>query len=104
MRILYIILLATLATSCEKVICREPEKNSQVNAMVMWAGHPAADGLGWVLRVENGKTEKPSNLPDAFKTDSLNVSVEFEKTNEKFPCFCVTGSIDMVRIISIRKR
>lgn len=104
MRLLYLFLFLALTTSCKKTICKESDKNPAVNAVVQWAGHPEVDGIGWVLHLENGKTEKPSNLGDAFKTDGLKVAVEFEKTTEKYPCFCANGYIEMIRIISIQKR
>lgn len=104
MRLLYLVLCLALTTSCEKVTCKESDKNLPVNAVVQWAGLPEVDGIGWVLHLENGKTEKPSNLGDAFKTDGLKVGVEFEKTNERYPCFCANGYIEMVRITSIQKR
>jgi hypothetical protein len=106
MRLLFLLICLTTLGSCHKVICEKPEKNPPIcaNAVVQDAGKPEVDGLGWVLRLENGETEKPSNLPDNFKTNGLAVTVCYEKTTEKHSCFCAQGFIYMVKITSIKKR
>ena len=104
MRLLAILLFLTWTTSCKKVVCEDSEKSLPVNATVEWAGAPEADGIGWILRLEDGQFEKPSNLDDQFKSNNLKVSVRYEKTNERYPCFCVGNYIEMVRIVSINRR
>ena len=106
MRFLYIAIFLIAVTSCNKTTCKEGDEHPSppVNATVKWSGPPEADGLGWVLLIENGKMEKPSNLADQFKTDGLKVAVIYEPSNEKFPCFCAGGFINMIRIVSITKR
>lgn len=106
MRFLCLILFFVATSSCHKTICKEKDEktNDCPNGVIMYAGNPAADGLGWVIRFESGKIEKPSNLSDNFKIENLNVSVCYEKTNEKFPCMCKDGGIEMIKIVSIQKR
>ena len=106
MRLIYLFFIFLLAASCDKAICRETDEElpGHKNAVVKWSGSPASDGLEWVLHVDGGKMEKPLNLPAQYETDGLQVSVSFEPTNEKYPCFCAGGSINMIRILSIKKR
>ena len=103
---LLVIALIVLVASCKKSDCKEkPEVKvpDPSNATVMWYGAPAADGLGWVLKIDSQKIEKPSNLAKEFQVEGLKVMVTYEPSTEKFPCFCVQGFINMVRIISITK-
>ena len=107
MRSLVIALLVLLA-SCQKVDCKQHETpetkgSGPTNAIVMWAGEPAVDGLGWVLKIDSQKIEKPSNLTQQFQVNGLKVIVKYEPSTEKFPCFCAQGFIPMVRITSITK-
>jgi hypothetical protein len=101
-----VIALIVLVASCKKSDCKE-EPEAKVpgpsNATVMWYGTPAADGLGWVLKIDSQKIEKPSNLAKEFQVEGLKVTVTYEPSTEKFPCFCVQGFINMVRITSITK-
>ena len=105
---LLIMALFLCAFSCKKSDCKQPEQPEAkeagtFNAVVAWYGEPAADGLGWVLRIDSQKIEKPSNLAKEFQINGLKVNVTYEPTTEKFPCFCVQGFISMVRITSISK-
>ena len=97
--------LLLCAFSCKKSECREPKTKEAgpFNAIVAWYGEPAADGLGWVLRIDSLRIEKPSNLATEFRVNGLKVNVTYEPTTEKFPCFCAQGFINMVRITSISK-
>ena len=106
MRLISLMVLLLTVNSCNKVICKDsPDKQSSCpDAIVRWAGAPEADGLGWVLQFSDGKIEKPSNLSDSYKIDNLKVSVCSEASTEKFPCFCVGGFKNMVKIVSITKR
>lgn len=104
---LLIIALFVLFASCRKSDCKEPEPSPKApgpyNAVVEWFGEPAVDGLGWMLRLDSQKVEKPSNLSKEFQVHGLKVKVQYEPSTEKFPCFCAQGFINMVRIISITK-
>ena len=97
--------LLLCAFSCKKSDCREPKTKEAgpFNAIVAWYGEPAADGLGWVLRIDSLRIEKPSNLATEFRVNGLKVNVTYEPTTEKFPCFCAQVFINMVRITSISK-
>jgi hypothetical protein len=106
MRLLVIALLVLVA-SCKKSDCKEPEPKPKApgpyNAVVAWYGEPAVDGLGWVLKLDSQKIEKPSNLSKEFQVNGLKVMVQYEPSTEKFACFCAQGFINMVRITSITK-
>ena len=102
---LLVISLFVLIASCQKFDCKQPETKGSApsKAIVMWTGAPEADGLGWVLKIDSQKIEKPSNLSREFQVDGLKVMVTYEPTTEKFPCFCLQGFLPMVRITSITK-
>lgn len=106
MRLLLVTLIFIGLLSCKKENCNKPDakKIENVNAHVIWGGAPEVDGLGWVIKPENARAEKPSNLPDEFKVDSLAVRISYEPSTEKYPCFCINGFIYTVKINSIERR
>lgn len=106
MRWCVILMLMLSVLSCKKENCKEPEEKQagKSNATVLWNGPRAVDGLEWVVLIENGKMEKPSNLPEKFQIDNLKVYLTYEPSTEKFPCFCANGFVYMIRINSIEKR
>lgn len=107
MRFLCLCIILIFSSSCNKSSCGEAEPKATVQsgkALVLWNGMPEADGLGWIFYFESGKIEKPTNLADQFKIDSLHITVSYEPSNEKFPCHCSGGSINMVKIVSIARQ
>jgi len=101
--LLCICALLVAVASCRKSIYKAPPEDLPFNATVYWSGPPSLDGLGWVLRFESGKMEKPSNLAEQFQVNGLKVWVEYETTNDKYPCFCTGGFVYMIKIVSITK-
>ena len=70
--------------------------------MVKYMGDPAADGLGWVLRMNDNSIESPTNIAGEFQRDELLVSVAFKRSSKTFPCRCDEPKY-MVDIISIER-
>ncbi len=99
-KIFYLIVSVILFTACSKE--NKEVAVPTVRATVDYAGDPAADGFGWVLRITSDSSEIPKNLPDNFKQQDLVVNVAYKKTDQKFPCRCVVPRY-MVEIISISK-
>ena len=62
-----------LAVSCKK-------DKDYSKATVLDTGDITADGCGWVLRMEDGKFEKPDYLPSAFQHDNFKVKVKFHSS------------------------
>ena len=83
--------------------CKKSEEAQCESGLVRWEGDPAADGLGWTLRVGNNNLEIPTNLPRAYMIDSLAVSVCFVPSSKKFSCECL-AHLTMVEIVSIKLR
>jgi hypothetical protein len=76
-----------------------------VIATVVYAGDPAADGLGWVLTVTDSSgthQEKPENLAAVFQVNGLQVDVCYEPSAQLYACFC-TQPMKMINIITIKK-
>lgn len=72
---------------------------------IHWGGNPAVDGISWYFK---GTTQlqyavKLKDLPAAFQTDSLAVTVCLQKTGEKYICFC-TQPLEVYAIKSIQKK
>lgn len=47
-----------------------------VSATVIDTGDVTADGCGYVLRLADGKDEKPDHLPSAYQHNNLKVKVK----------------------------
>jgi hypothetical protein len=83
--------------------CRKTDNLNLREALIVWKGDPAADGLGWTISLTNDHFEIPTNLPRQYMIDSLPVSVSFEASSKKFYCMCAQP-ISMVEIVSIKRR
>ncbi len=83
--------------------CRKTDNLDLREALVVWRGDPAADGLGWTISLTRDHFEIPTNLPRQYMIDSLRVSVSFEPSSKKFYCMCAQP-ISMVEIVSIKRR
>ncbi|WP_426667799.1 hypothetical protein ACPPVU_17390 [Mucilaginibacter sp. McL0603] len=87
----YLMLLVTLAYSCNK------ENNSTTNsttktqtpgvgnAMIVNTGPVAADGCGFLIKVDSNYYHA-DNLPEQFQKDSLNVNINYDPSTSKFQC------------------
>ena len=52
----------------------------------MDTGDVTADGCGWVLRMEDGKIEKPEYVPSAFQHNNLKVKVRYHSSGVLDTC------------------
>ena len=74
------------------------------DGFIHWGGEPAVDGLGWYFETaELPRIVKLKDIPSAYLTDSLAVSVCIIKTEEKYQCFCAEP-MEVYKIKKIRKR
>ena len=99
-QIIYLLVSLTLFASCSKD--NNTVETPTVRATISYAGDPAADGLGWILKITEDSLEVPANLPNEFKRQDLAVDVAYSKTDKTFPCRCAAPRY-MVQIISISK-
>ena len=68
--LLGVVTLVFLAISCKK-------DKDLAKATVIDTGDVTVDGCGWLLRMEDGKMEKPDYLPSAYQHDNMKVKVKF---------------------------
>ncbi len=78
-RLLLIAFTFLLFAGCKK---EDNTTGTTVNATIDYAGDIATDGFGWVLRLDAGTFEIPTNLPDEFKQDELKVNVTYKRSNQ----------------------
>ncbi len=71
--------LTLLAVSCKK-------DKDYTRATVIDSGDITADGCGWLLRLEDGKLEKPEYVPGNFLHNNLKVKVKFHSTGVLDTC------------------
>ncbi|MEO6167442.1 MAG: hypothetical protein ABIO46_02315 [Chitinophagales bacterium] len=74
----FALIVLLFVSSCKK-------KETLVNAKIIDAGVQAADGCGWLMKV-NDITYSPLNLDSNFMMDGLEVSTSFEETGDTFLC------------------
>lgn len=65
--------MAILALSCNK-------DKGYVKATIMDTGDITVDGCGYLLRLEDGREEKPEYLPSNFQHNGLKVKVKYHSS------------------------
>ncbi len=78
----FLFLLLLLFAGCKK---EEPVSLSEINAHVLDGGMPAADGIGYYIKIDNtGESVAAVNLPAEFKSQGINaaVAVKFVDTGK----------------------
>ena len=71
--------LTLLAVSCKK-------DKDYTRATVIDSGDITADGCGWLLRMPDGKYEKPEYVPSAFQHNNLKVKVKIHSSGVLDTC------------------
>lgn len=71
--------LAVLTGSCNK-------DKGYVKAMIMDTGDITTDGCGYLLRLEDGREEKPEYLPSNFQHNGLKVLVKYHSSGVLDTC------------------
>lgn len=77
-----------------------------VDATVIDAGSPAADGCGWLIEIDGtNNSYSPTNLPDIYKTANLKVHISYKILSTKFQCGMVaTNAFPQIQLDAIAKR
>jgi|GEM_PF-923266 len=89
-------------TSCNDLPVDNDVNNQPQIGMVIWSGHLAADGCGWMIRI--GDTDyKPDSLPQSLQYDSAVVNIVFEKDTSQFICGFVSKSYPFIKVKTITK-
>lgn len=72
-------IITLLATSCEK-------DKDFTEATVMDTGDITEEGCGYLLRLNDGREEKPEYLPSAYQHNDLQVKVKYHSTGVLDTC------------------
>ena len=86
-----------------------PEEKSlhSDNATVTFSGGVAADGCGWLIKLDNNNegVYSPLKLPAKYRKDSLKIYITYEILMTRFQCGPRPGNGPVqINIISIKKR
>jgi hypothetical protein len=87
--VISLMLLVTIAYGCKKE--NKNNGNTKVktsgvgNAMIVNTGLIAADGCGWLIKIDSNFYHA-DNLPEQFQKDSLNVNIDYNLSTSKFQC------------------
>lgn len=100
-----LLILIALQPGCKK----SNDTLAETSAHVRYGGDPAADGIGYYIRIDNTQEDViPVNLPSAYKKTDVDavVAVKFIDTGKKY----ITGlsapanpGIRIVYIVTLRK-
>ena len=93
----FVFILGFVAVSCDKK--NESEFQMQ-NGLVLNYGNPAADGCGWVIRIDK-VDYSPVNLDTNFQKDSLKVVVDYQVLKSTFNCGLNDYGYQQIKIVSI---
>ncbi len=67
--------------------CKKENQLKNVNATIIDAGDVAADGCGWLIKIDDTNTVYfPVNLADTYKKDKLLVTVNYHLLTTKHQC------------------
>ena len=72
-------LLTLTAVACNK-------ERHYTRATIMDTGDITKDGCGYLLRLEDGREEKPQYLPSAFQHNGMQVLVKYHSTGVLDTC------------------
>ena len=77
------------------------------NATIAFSGELAADGCGWLIKIEdkdNG-VYSPLKLPARYRIDSLKVYITYKILKTRFQCGLRPGNGPVqIKILSIKQR
>jgi hypothetical protein len=93
------LLLISVDLSCKK----DNTGHIATNAIIINSGPVAADGCGWLVKI-NGTNEEysPINLSATYQTDSLKVSITYHVLTTKLSCGSFSGGITQIQLNAIK--
>lgn len=98
-----IITVVLAVMSCKKECHQHQHQHQHENShemIVTWNGEPEVDGCGWLL-YEEDKPFHPTNLPEEFREDQLQVTVQYTRVEPGFYCGRSRVPIPSIRISEI---
>ena len=89
-------MLMLVASSCKKL------DNTSVpvtaNATVINSGPIAADGCGWLIKINDSTVFSPVNLSADFQQDNLKVNVAYTQLTTRTSCGMLAGNPGILQI------
>ncbi len=107
--IICVVMLFTLAI----LSCKKNNNTAQMvtaDATIINEGPVAADGCGWVVRINGSdSTYSPTNLAAQYQVDSLQVHIKYQRLSQRFLCGFINlpkseAGIPEIQINSISKK
>ena len=89
-----------IGTGCEK------EQNSEVEdvaGILLFYGSPAADGCGWLVKID-GTGYSPVNLEPKYKKDSTEVILSYDTLGTTMQCGWRRSDYKKIQINEIKNR
>ncbi|MDT3405585.1 hypothetical protein [Mucilaginibacter terrae] len=96
------VVILTLITACKKDNCENSDRLSATSATVIDGCTPAADGCGWLIRVDN-INYSPDNLPESFKIDNIKVDISYSVSERKFACGFNANGPNFIHLYDIKR-
>jgi hypothetical protein len=98
------LLLLLIASSCKK---SQSTTTATVtaNATIVNSGEIAADGCGWIIKLDDQTEFSPVNLSTDLEQDNLKVSITYTRLSTYTGCGMLAGNPGMhqIKINSIEK-
>jgi len=97
------LLLALVIPSCKKLGSSSATLTS--NATIVYSGPIAADGCGWLIRLNDSTEFSPVNLSADFQQDNLKVNINYAQLSTRIFCGMLAGNpgILQIKINNIQK-
>lgn len=83
--------------------CRKDSNLLVADATVLNTGTPAADGCGWMVKIDS-TYYSPVNLPDDYKKSNSKVRLTFNVLTTKYQCGFAPLSYSQIDIKSIKNK
>lgn len=98
----FVLLLIFMVYGCDKD-CNYKDEDYRMG-IVLDSGSPAADGCGWLIKVDS-IIHFPDNLDQQFHKDRLEVKLVFKDLNAEYKCgYLQTISHPTIHILKIKER
>jgi len=98
---LSILALVIFFFSCGKD--RSCENRYSDEATVLNSGLVAADGCGWVIKIDSDQYYHPDVLSAEFMQNNLPVKISYELTSDKFFCGIAGTGLPVIHLVKIEK-
>lgn len=101
--LIFLLLLISMLVSCQK---EDQVSYKELNAVILNSKETAVDGCGWLIKMDDTENVySPVNMPNLFKTDSLEVTISYNLLTTKSSCGIIPGDgVTQMHIVAIRKK